>query len=39
MVSEVGSGVILVVGAGFKVEVVGLGIAVVFSVIKEVCSE
>ena len=27
------------VGAGLKVEVVGLGIAVVFSVIKEVCLE
>jgi len=28
-----------VVGAGLKVEVVGLGIAVVFSVIREVCLE
>ena len=27
------------VGAGLKVEVVGLGIAVVFSVIREVCLE
>ena len=38
-VSGVGSGVVSVVGAGFKVKVVGLDIAVVLSVVKKVCLE